>query len=77
MKPENDVLARIDERYQKMSKNHKKIAEYIQENIDQAVFMTAAKMGEALAISESTVVRFAAGLGYDGYPGFQKALEDS
>lgn len=76
MKPENDVLARIDERYQKMSKNHKKIAEYIQENIDQAVFMTAAKMGEALAISESTVVRFAAGLGYDGYPGFQKALEE-
>lgn len=76
MKPENDVLARIDERYQKMSKNHKKIAEYIQENIDQAVFMTAAKMGEALSISESTVVRFAAGLGYDGYPGFQKALEE-
>lgn len=76
MKPENDVLSRIDERYQKMSKNHKKIAEYIQENIDQAVFMTAAKMGEALAISESTVVRFAAGLGYDGYPGFQKALEE-
>ncbi len=76
MKPENDVLTRIDERYQKMSKNHKKIAEYIQENIDQAVFMTAAKMGEALSISESTVVRFAAGLGYDGYPGFQKALEE-
>ena len=76
MKPENDVLTRIDERYQKMSKNHKKIAEYIQENIDQAVFMTAARMGDALGISESTVVRFAAGLGYDGYPGFQKALEE-
>ncbi len=76
MKPENDVLTRINEHYQKMSKNHKKIAEYIQENIDQAVFMTAAKMGEALGISESTVVRFAAGLGYDGYPGFQKAVEE-
>lgn len=76
MKPENDVLTRIDERYRKMSKNHKKIAEYIQENIDQAVFMTAARMGEVLGISESTVVRFASGLGYDGYPGFQKALEE-
>ncbi len=76
MKTENDVLSRIDERYQKMSKNHKKIAEFIQENIDQAVFMTAARMGDALGISESTVVRFAAGLGYDGYPGFQKALEE-
>lgn len=76
MKPENDVLSRIDERYQKMSKNHKKIAEYIQEYFDQAVFMTAARLGEELGISESTVVRFASGLGYDGYPGFQKALEE-
>ncbi len=76
MKPGNDVLSRIGERYQKMSKNHKKIAEYIQGNIDQAVFMTAAKLGAELGISESTVVRFAAGLGYDGYPGFQKALEE-
>lgn len=76
MKPENDVFSRIDERYQKMSKNHKKIAEYIGENFDQAVFMTAARLGEELGISESTVVRFASGLGYDGYPGFQKALEE-
>ena len=76
MERENDVLARIDERYQKMSKNHKKIAEYILENLDQAVFMTASKLGETLGISESTVVRFASGLGYEGYPGFQKALEE-
>jgi len=76
MKPENDVLARIDEHYQKMSKNHRKIAHYIRENFDQAVFMTAAKLGEELSISESTVVRFASGLGYKGYPGFQKALEE-
>lgn len=76
MKPENDVLSRIEERYQKMSKNHKKIAEYISENFDQAVFMTAARLGEELGISESTVVRFASGLGYEGYPGFQKALEE-
>ncbi|MBO4976443.1 MAG: MurR/RpiR family transcriptional regulator [Lachnospiraceae bacterium] len=76
MKQESDVLARIGEHYQKMSKNHRKIAEYIQQNYDEAVFMTAAKLGETLGISESTVVRFASGLGYDGYPGFQKALEE-
>ncbi len=74
MERENDLLSRLDEKQQKMSKNHKKIAEYIRENYDEAVFMTASKLGETLGISESTVVRFASGLGYEGYPGFQKAL---
>ena len=76
MKQESNVLARIEEHYQKMSKNHRKIAEYILHNYDEAVFMTAAKLGETLGISESTVVRFASGIGYEGYPGFQKALEE-
>lgn len=58
-----------------MSKGHKAIADYILEHFDQAVFMTAARLGETLGISESTVVRFAAGIGYDGYPKFQRALE--
>ena len=71
-----DVLSRISERYDKMSKGHKAIANYISEHYDQAVFMTAAKLGETLGISESTVVRFAAGIGYDGYPKLQKALEE-
>ena len=71
-----DVLERIEARYNKMSKGHKKIADYIRNHYDQAVFMTAAKLGETLAISESTVVRFAAGIGYEGYPELQKALED-
>ena len=71
-----DVLSRIEDRYDKMSKSHKVIANYILEHYDQAVFMTAAKLGETLGISESTVVRFAAGIGYDGYPKLQKALED-
>lgn len=71
-----DVLLRIEEKYPKMSKSHKAIATYISENYDQAVFMTAAKLGKTLGISESTVVRFAASLGYDGYPMLQKALED-
>lgn len=71
-----DILNRISERYEKMSKSHKAIARFISEHYDQAVFMTAAKLGESLGISESTVVRFASGIGYEGYPEFQKALEE-
>ena len=72
----NDLFSRMNERYDRMSKSHKAIANYISEHYDQAVFMTAAKLGEALGISESTVVRFASGIGYAGYPEFQKALEE-
>ncbi|MBO4981610.1 MAG: MurR/RpiR family transcriptional regulator [Lachnospiraceae bacterium] len=75
MERQYDILDRIRERYDKMSKGHKAIAGYILEHYDQAVFMTAAKLGETLGVSESTVVRFASGIGYEGYPGFQKALE--
>ncbi len=73
---QNDIITRINERYNSMSKSHKAIAAFIEEHYDQAVFMTAAKLGETLGISESTVVRFASGIGYDGYPEFQKALEE-
>jgi len=76
MERQYEVLHRIEERYAKMSKSHKAIADYILEHFDQAVFMTAAKLGELLGISESTVVRFASGIGYDGYPQMQKALEE-
>ena len=71
-----DLITRINDKFRTMSKSHKAIAGYIKEHYDQAVFMTAAKLGEALGISESTVVRFASGLGYEGYPEFQKALEE-
>lgn len=71
-----DIISRINELYSNMSKGHKRIAQYITEHYDQAVFMTAAKLGAELGISESTVVRFAAGIGYEGYPEFQKALEE-
>ena len=71
-----DITTRINEKMNTMSKSHKAIARYIKEHYDQAVFMTAAKLGETLGISESTVVRFASGIGYDGYPEFQKALEE-
>lgn len=76
MKNKYDILSRISENYDKMSKSHKAIANFISQHYEQAVFMTAAKLGETLGISESTVVRFASGIGYDGYPKFQKALEE-
>ena len=76
MSQQYDVLNRINEKYDKMSKSHKAIANFISQHYDQAVFMTAARLGAALSISESTVVRFAAGIGYEGYPELQKALEE-
>jgi DNA-binding MurR/RpiR family transcriptional regulator len=71
-----DVLNRINDLYNTMSKSHKAIANYISEHYDQAVFMTAARLGDELKISESTGVRFASAIGYSGYPEFQKALEE-
>jgi len=59
-----------------MSKGQKLLATYITDNYDKAVFLTAAKMGDVVGVSESTVVRFAMSLGYKGYPEFQKALEE-
>lgn len=76
MEQQYDILSRINEHFEKMSKSHKIIAGYISDHYEQAVFMTAARLGETLGISESTVVRFADRIGYDGYPQFQKALEE-
>ena len=72
----NDLLNRINKQYSKMSKGQKLISAYIIEHYDKAVFLTAAKMGEIVGVSESTVVRFAMSLGYKGYPEFQTALEE-
>ncbi len=72
----SELLIRIKERYQKMSKGQKKLAAYITDNYDKAVFLTAAKLGKVVGVSESTVVRFATQLGYKGYPEFQRALEE-
>lgn len=71
-----DVLQRIKDCYPDLSRSHRVLARYILEDYETAVFMTAAKLGEKLGISESTVVRFPVALGYDGYPAFQKALEE-
>jgi len=72
----NDLLNRINHNYSSMSKGQKLLATYITDNYDKAVFLTAARMGEIVGVSESTVVRFAMSLGYKGYPEFQKALEE-
>ncbi len=58
------------------SKGQKRIASYILENYDKAAFMTASRLGLLAGVSESTVVRFASELGYDGYPSMQRALQD-
>ncbi len=76
MQTQYDIFSRINKHFDGMSKSHKIIANYISEHYDQAVFMTAAKLGEVLSISESTVVRFATGIGYEGYPEFHRALEE-
>ena len=71
-----DVLAAIRGGMNGFSKGQKRIAAYILESFDKAAFMTASKLGRLVGVSESTVVRFAAMLGYDGYPAMQKALQD-
>lgn len=71
-----DMIKRIQEGMSDMSKGQKLIANYIIGHYDKAAFMTAAKLGEVVGVSESTVVRFAIELGYDGYPKLQKVLQE-
>jgi len=70
-----DLITRIGS-IRKLSKGQKLIANFITNHYDKAAFMTAAKLGEAVGVSESTVVRFAIELGYDGYPKMQKVLQE-
>lgn len=72
----NELLKRISDNYNTFSKGQKLLADYIGQNYDKAVFLTAAKLGKMVGVSESTVVRFASELGYQGYAGFQRALEE-
>ena len=71
-----DVLHIIQENMTGFSKGQRRIAGYILSDYDKAAFMTANKLGTVVGVSESTVVRFAAELGYDGYPAMQKALQE-
>ena len=71
----SDILTTIQTQLHTFSKGQKRIAAYILESYDKAAFMTASKLGKTVAVSESTVVRFAVELGFDGYPSMQKSLQ--
>ena len=76
MNRQNDLVKRINNNYSKFSKGQKLLANYIIDHYEKAVFLTAARLGKIVGVSESTVVRFANELGYDGYPKLQRALEE-
>ncbi|NMA84776.1 MAG: MurR/RpiR family transcriptional regulator [Epulopiscium sp.] len=76
MNNKHDLIQRIHENMPKLSKGQKLLANYILDHYEKAVFLTAAKLGAVVGVSESTVVRFANELGYDGYPKLQRALEE-
>lgn len=71
-----ELLDRLNHSGKKLSKSHRRIAECIVNHYDKAAFMTASKLGEYVGVSESTVVRFASALGYEGFPQLQKALQE-
>lgn len=73
----NTILTDLQERRSEFSKGQRRIAEYILANYDKAAFMTANKLGSIVGVSESTVVRFAVELGFDGYPEMQKAMQET
>lgn len=73
---ERDILALLNKENHKFSKGQRMISRYITENYEKAAFMTAGKLGETVGVSESTVVRFASELGYDGYPGMRRAMQE-
>lgn len=76
MKEAHDLVQRINAAYSSMSKGHKHIAQFILTSYDKAAYMTALQLGDTVGVSESTVVRFAMNLGYEGYPQLQRALQD-
>ena len=71
-----EIISRLSRSQKRLSKSHRKIAQLIETHYDKAVYMTAQKMGKIVGVSESTVVRFAVALGYEGYPQMQKALQE-
>lgn len=73
---QKDLIRTIQKVYPRLSKGQKLIAEFISNNYDKAAFMTASKLGIKVGVSESTVVRFANTLGYDGYPKLQRELQE-
>lgn len=76
MQDTQDLIGRLNLRGESLSKGHRRIAEYIAQHYDKAVFMTAVNLGKQCAVSESTVVRFAVAMGYEGYPQLQASLRE-
>lgn len=72
----NELITKIQSELPGFSKGQKQIARFILEHYDKAAFMTASRLGVTVGVSESTVVRFATELGYDGYPHLQRALQE-
>lgn len=72
-----NLLREIEDKLPKFSKSQKIISKYILENYDKAAYMTASRLGSAVGVSESTVVRFALELGFEGYPEFQHSLQET
>lgn len=72
----DDILSIFEEKGPTFSKGQRRIAGYITESYDKAAFMTASRLGKTVGVSESTVVRFAVELGFDGYPEMQKAMQE-
>lgn len=71
-----DIMTMLQERMSTFSKGQCRIAQYILESYDKAAFMTANRLGKTVGVSESTVVRFAVDLGFDGYPSMQKSMQE-
>ncbi len=74
---QQNVLNLIQDKFDHLSKGQKRIANYIFDEYDKVAYITASRFAEIVGVSESTVVRFAMALGYDGYPDLQKALQES
>lgn len=72
----SDIIKNIKENIPNLSKSNKRIAHFIIENVEDAAFLTAAKIAKEVGVSESTVVRFATTLGFDGFPQLQREISD-
>ena len=77
MENAQELIQRLNHSGKKLSKSHRRIAECIVTHYDKVVFMTASKLGEYVGVSESTVVRFANEMGFDGYPGLQAKIRET
>lgn len=76
MREMRDLIEQLNQSGKRLSKGQKRIVDYIADHYDKAVYMTASRLGESVGVSESTVVRFASAMGYEGYPQLQGALQE-